>query len=318
MTGTRHYFASLAELGPGNLDRDQAVEARIAGFVNLAHTPGSEGRKNDIRAEPVVCMASHGPSSLSNSRLTALWEAQTVKLRARERELTIEERRRTPMKRILLTTALVVAGALVAFGQRGPRGGSRGGYSTNSLPTPNSEAEKQVFAVLDEAQRTGSLYLNVPVTDGRMLRLLTEALGAKNVVEIGTSTGLSGLWFSLALQKTGGRLTTFEYDAGRAATARGHFKKAGVDHLVTVVEGDAHQTISRLKEPIDVLFIDADKEGYVDYLNKLLPLVRPGGLIIAHNDDTAPDYQSRVTGNPALETLFYREGSGMAISLRKR
>ncbi len=120
---------------------------------------------------------------------------------------------------------------------------------TESLPRANSDLEKKVLAVLDEARKTGSMFQNAPVADGRMLRLLTEAGGARSVVEIGTSTGLSGLWFCLALQKTGGKLTTFEYDAGRAATARENFKKAGVDQLVTVVEGDAHQTISRLKEP---------------------------------------------------------------------
>jgi caffeoyl-CoA O-methyltransferase len=222
------------------------------------------------------------------------------------------------MKRILVVGGLILAMSIVAFTQRGPRGGFRGGYSTGSLPAANSELEKRVLAVLDEAQRAGAMFQNVPATDGRMLRLLTEAAGAKTVVEIGTSTGLSGLWLCLALQKTGGKLTTFEYDAGRAATARGHFKKAGVDQLVTIVEGDAHQTIARLKEPIDVLFIDADKEGYVDYLNKLLPLVRPGGLILAHNVAMAGDYNRLVTSNPALETLFYTEGEGLGITLKKR
>ncbi|MBZ5496924.1 MAG: class I SAM-dependent methyltransferase [Acidobacteriia bacterium] len=222
------------------------------------------------------------------------------------------------MKRILIVTGLVLALAFAAFSQRGPRGGFRGGYSTDSLPQANSELEKKVLAVLEEAQKIGAMYQNVPVTDGRMLRLLTEAAGAKNVVEIGTSTGLSGLWLCLALQKTGGRLTTFEYDAGRAATARRHFKEAGVDQIVTIVEGDAHQTIARLKEPIDVLFIDADKEGYVDYLNKLLPLLRPGGLILAHNVGMANDYDKLVTANRALETLFYMEGEGLAITLKKR
>ena len=109
-----------------------------------------------------------------------------------------------------------------------------------------------------------------------MLRLLTETTGSKRVVELGTSTGLSDLWFCLALQKTGGSLTTFEYDAGRAATARGHIKKAGVEQIVTLVEApdDLPPQAS-----IDVLFIDADKEGYVDYLDRLSPLVphgRPG------------------------------------------
>ena len=222
------------------------------------------------------------------------------------------------MKRILVATAFLLAITQAAFTQRSPRGGFRGGYPPEALPHANSELERKVLAVLEEAQKSGAMYQNVPVTDGRMLRLLTEATAAKNVVELGTSTGLSGLWLCLALQKTGGKLTTFEYDAGRAATARGYFKKAGVDQIVTVVEGDAHQTIGRLKEPIDILFIDADKEGYVDYLNKLLPLVRPGGLILAHNVGMVGEYDGLVTTNPSLETLFYNEGEGLGITLKKR
>ncbi len=222
------------------------------------------------------------------------------------------------MKRILLGIGIVVALAGMAYSQRGPRGGFRGGYATGSLPQPNSEPEKKVLGVLEEALKAGAMFQNVPITDGRMIRLLTEAAGAKNVVELGTSTGLSGLWMCLALQKTGGKLTTFEYDSSRAATARRNFKEAGVDQIVTIVEGDAHQTISRLKEPIDVLFIDADKEGYVDYLNKLLPLVRPGGLILAHNVGMADDYDRLVTANRALETLYYTQGEGMGITLKKR
>ena len=188
-------------------------------------------------------------------------------------------------------------------------------------PTPssaNTEAEKRVLAVLDEMQETGSTYLSVSEQNGRMLRLLTEAVGAQHVVEIGTSTGYSGLWFCLALQSTGGRLTTFEIDPGRAAMAREHFKEAGVEELVTVIEGNAHQQIEKLKGPIDVAFIDADKQGYVDYLRKLLPLVRPGGLILAHNIDMAPDYAKAVTTNPDLQTIFYMQGRGLAVTLKKR
>ncbi len=220
------------------------------------------------------------------------------------------------MKRRAALCSLFAA-VSTAFAQRGARGGVRGGSRAESLPLANSEPEKRLLAVLEEAQKNGSTYLNVPAADGRMLRLLAETMSARRVVELGTSTGLSGLWFALALQNTGGSLTTFEYDAGRAATARGHFKQAGVEQLVTVVEGDAHQTISRLKEPIDLLFIDADKEGYVDYLTRLAPLVRPGGLILAHNEDTVPEYLKLVTADPALETLSFREGGGMAITLKK-
>ena len=210
--------------------------------------------------------------------------------------------------RVAVALCVMLALSLAAPGQR----------SGGSPPRAGSDAEKQILSVLEDARRLGETYVNVPVSDGRMLRLLTEATGARNVVELGTSTGLSGLWFCLALQKTGGRLTTFEYDSGRAAMARTHFKKAGVDQMVSIVEGDAHQTVSRLKEPIDLLFIDADKSGYLDYLNKLLPLVRPGGLILAHNVDMAPDYRRAVTSNPALETVLYTQGAGMSITLKKR
>jgi caffeoyl-CoA O-methyltransferase len=151
-----------------------------------------------------------------------------------------------------------------------------------------------------------------------MLRLLTEAVNARHVVEIGTSTGISGMWFCMALERTGGKLSTFELDPHRAALAREHFKKAGVDGLVTLVEGDAHRNITKLKGPIDVVFIDAEKPGYVDYLNKMLPIVRPGGLILAHNIEMVPAYVKAVTTNPDLETVFYMQGNQLGITLKKR
>ena len=215
----------------------------------------------------------------------------------------------------LVFVSFWVAAALLTAQRRGPW---RRSADLESRPLAKDEAEKRVLAVIEEAERSGRLFASVPVSDGRMLRLLTEAVGARHVVEVGTSTGYSGLWFCLALQKTGGKLTTFEVDAGRAATAREHFKKAGVDQIVTLIEGDAHQTVSRVKEPVDVVFIDADKEGYVDYLDKLLPLVRPGGLILAHNVDMAADYVRRVTSDPNLETVFYMQGGGLSITLKKR
>jgi caffeoyl-CoA O-methyltransferase len=222
------------------------------------------------------------------------------------------------MKLSLLVLVVVAVVCLPAAAQR--RGGGRGPAPASEQypPLPRSESEKKILATLDAATKAGALYANVPAADGRLLRLLAETVNAKHVVEIGTSTGLSGLWFSMALEKTAGKLTTFEFDAGRAATAKKHFKEAGVYRLITVIEGDAHQTVTKLKEPIDVVFIDADKEGYVDYLNKLLPLVRPGGLILAHNTDMVPDYVKAVTANPNLETVFYMQGGGLAVTLKKR
>ena len=84
--------------------------------------------------------------------------------------------------------------------------------------------------------------------------------------------------------------------------------------------GDAHETVKNIKEPIDVLFIDADKPGYVDYLQKLLPLVRPGGLILGHNVDGSrmQDYIEAITTDANLETVFQGQGQGLSITLKKR
>jgi predicted O-methyltransferase YrrM len=203
----------------------------------------------------------------------------------------------------------------------------RGGQDTvpalEKPPLPRDDAEKKILAVLDDLdrnQRRGMM--NVPAEDGRLLRILTEAIGAKHVVELGTSNGYSGIWFCLALGKTGGKLTTCEIDARRAALARENFKKAGVDKLVTLIEGDAHVEVQKLKEPIDLVFIDADKEGYPDYLKKLQPLVRPGGLIVAHNmrrPAPSPDYLKAITTNSELETVFLNmHAAGVGLTLKKR
>ena len=204
-----------------------------------------------------------------------------------------------------------------------PSAGESGELAFESAPVPKDDTEEKILAVLqdlDQNQRRGMM--NVPEEDGRLLRLLTECIGAKNVVEIGTSNGYSGIWFSLALRTTDGKLTTYEIDARRASLARENFKRAGVDEYVTLVEGDAHEEIKKLTEPIDLLFLDADKEGYINYLDKLLPLVRPGGLIVAHNMNVRqahPPFVKAITTNPGLETLFvHMDHAGVAISMKKR
>lgn len=189
--------------------------------------------------------------------------------------------------------------------------------SARELPPARSEAEKRILSVIDQARHQGEVYLEVPVPDGRLLRVMAESVQAKRAVEVGTSTGYSGLWLSLALQATGGKLTTFEIDAGRAAQARRHFQQAGVDSLITIVQGDAHANVKKVQGPLDLVFIDADKSGYVDYLKTLLPLIRPGGVILAHNIDMVPDYVRWVTTDPQLETIFSTEGGGMGITIKK-
>lgn len=187
-------------------------------------------------------------------------------------------------------------------------------------PLPKDEAEKRILQVLEQLSRNRGM--GVPREDGRLLRMLVENAGAKHVVELGTFRGYSGIWICLGLRTTAGKLTTFEIDEENARTARANFKRAGVDTLVTVIVGDAHKEVAHVKEPVDLVFIDADKEGYLDYLNKLLPVVRAGGLIVAHNIDPGradPAFLEAITTYPELDTIFVTTGSGgISLSMKKR
>ena len=197
-----------------------------------------------------------------------------------------------------------------------------GGTSEHGRPPlAKSDEEKRILAVLDRMSK-GRWYLNVTTREGRLLRQLTEAVGAKRVVEIGTSSGYSTIWLALALRSSGGRVFTHEIDPEKVKMARENFKNAGVDDLITVIEGDAHETVKQHKEPIDVVFLDAEKKGYLDYLNKLLPLVRRGGLILAHDMNRPrpdPRYIQAITTDPNLESSFVlMESFGIAVTLKKR
>jgi predicted O-methyltransferase YrrM len=197
----------------------------------------------------------------------------------------------------------------------------RHGIAAEGSPEPGSADERRALDVMEDVYRNHR-YLSVPREDGRLLRILAESAGAQSVVELGTSTGYSGLWLLLALSKTGGRLVTYEIDAGRHAMARGNFERAGFGRLATLVLGDAHEEVTKLEDPVDLVFIDADKKGYPDYLRKLLPLVRPGGLIVAHNMASPlpdPDYIRAVTTDPALDTVFVNmDSAGVGITLKKK
>ncbi|MBN2137508.1 MAG: class I SAM-dependent methyltransferase [Sedimentisphaerales bacterium] len=218
-------------------------------------------------------------------------------------------------KSLRLTACAAVGVALLAAASCAVR-------PTTIEPSDAMKAETRILGVLEDMYRQEYGMWNVTREDGRLLRILAETSGAKHIVEIGTSDGCSALWFCLALQTTAGRLITHEIDDYRASLARENFQRAGVDHLVTIVEGDAHKTVTNIKGKIDILFLHADKTGNLDYLNKLLPLVRPGGLIIAHsttaNSQDMKDYLDAVTTDPNLVTTFLREtDKGIGLTLKK-
>ena len=146
--------------------------------------------------------------------------------------------------------------------------------------------------------------------------------GAKRVVEIGTSSGYSTIWLALGARASGGKVFTHEIDPEKVKLAGENFRKAGVDQVITIIQGDAHETIKQHQEPIDVVFFDAEKKGYLDYLEKLLPLVRPGGLILGHDMHRPmpdPRYLEAITTNPDLDTSFIMmESYGISLTLKKR
>jgi predicted O-methyltransferase YrrM len=210
----------------------------------------------------------------------------------------------------------LAAGAVAPPAAMAQRGGRA---PTTPPPLARDDFESNVLKVLDDVDRN-QRYLNIDRDDGRLLRIHAEASGARNAVEIGTSTGYSALWIGLALRATGGRLTTYEIDPGRAGAARANFHRAGLGDRIDVVLGDAHIEIKKQQGPVDFVFIDADKDGYPLYLHALLPLMRPGGLIVADNmirPAPNPAFVRAITTDPTLETVFLPTMTGMALTLKK-
>lgn len=144
----------------------------------------------------------------------------------------------------------------------------------------------------------------------------------KRAVEIGTSSGYSTVWLALGVRASGGNVFTHEIDPEKVKLASENSRKAGVDELVAIIEGNAHETIKRHKEPIDVLFLDAEKKGYVDHIEKLLALVRSGGVILGHDMHRPmpdPRYIEAITTNPDLDTSFIMmESLGISMTVKKR
>jgi predicted O-methyltransferase YrrM len=182
--------------------------------------------------------------------------------------------------------------------------------------------DQKVRAVLDARRGTWD-DLNVPEVDGRTLYDLIVERRFTRAVEIGTSTGHSGLWIAWALAKTGGRLTTIEIDERRHREALATFREAGLDRYVDARLGDAHEIVPRLDGPIDFVFSDADKDWYTNYFTALWPKMAPGGCFTAHNVTMRGsgireflDHLKTVTDGETR--IDERSSAGISITCKKR
>ena len=139
---------------------------------------------------------------------------------------------------------------------------------------------------LRRSREAGLPEIQISPSEGMLLRLLAEIAGAKRILEIGTLGGYSTIHLARALPK-GGSLLSLELDERHAEVARENIREAGFGEMVEVRVGDARDLLARMVEDdvetFDLVFIDADKESYPEYLEWALRLSRPGSLILAHN-----------------------------------
>jgi caffeoyl-CoA O-methyltransferase len=164
--------------------------------------------------------------------------------------------------------------------------------------------------------------LNVPTTDGQILFDLIVKNNLKSALEIGTSTGHSGIWIAWALSKTGGKLITVEINETRHKRALENFKEAGLTDYIDARLADAHKLVPELKGPFDFVFSDADKDWYKNYFIAVDPKLLPGGLYVSHNvysrdksgSGIMADYVKYLFSLPNYSTTFDDSGSGVAIS----
>lgn len=146
----------------------------------------------------------------------------------------------------------------------------------------NTELDNRVRNFLADHSRRW-YDMNVPTVDGQLLYDIIVKNNYKSALEIGTSTGHSGIWIAWALSKTGGKLTTIEIDEDRHNTALQNFRQAGLSDYIDARLGNAHQMVKELKGPFDFVFSDADKEWYKNYFIDIDPELVVGGCFTAHN-----------------------------------
>jgi caffeoyl-CoA O-methyltransferase len=166
--------------------------------------------------------------------------------------------------------------------------------------------------------------MNIPAADGQLLYNLIIKGNYKRALEIGTSTGHSGIWIAWALSKTGGKLITIDIDKGRHNIAVENFKKAGLSEYIDARLADAHTLVKELKGPFDFVFSDADKDWYKNYFIDVDPKLVVGGCFTAHNIsppgrgyDGQKVFLDYVMSLKNYETTVNTSGGGVSISYKR-
>ena len=199
----------------------------------------------------------------------------------------------------------------------------------------NRLADSVLREIADDGARQ-----DLPLVDaevGALLRVLAVSIGASRVLEIGTAIGYSGIWLAGALP-AGGMLLTMEMNQDRARTARANFSRAGLADRTNVIVGDAHTMLAKVSGPFDLIFQDGDKGLYVPMLDRLVDILRPGGLLVTDNvlwdgevvpgfvtepkrepKDTRAiaEYNERLNAHPRLMTASVPLRDGVAISVKR-
>ncbi len=164
--------------------------------------------------------------------------------------------------------------------------------------------------------------MNVPISDAKLLYDLIIKGNYKSALEIGTSTGYSGIYIAWALSKTGGKLITIDIDEERHNIALENFKKAGLSEYIDARLSDAHSLVKELKGPFDFVFSDADKNWYTNYFNDVDPKLKVGGCFTTHNISETRrmgegEYLKYVRSMKNYESTLNTEGAGLLISYKR-
>lgn len=193
-----------------------------------------------------------------------------------------------------------------------------------AAPQPPSGAlTPQIEAVLKGIKAADKGQLAVSEEDGRFLRVLVAAGGAKSILEIGAASGYSAIWLGLGARETGGRVVAIEYDAQRSAEATANVRRAGLADVVRVVHGDAFAEIPKLPGAFDFVFLDAWKPDYKKFFDVVFPRLTPGGVFTAHNvvnkrREMEPFLRTIHSHASLFTTIVSPSGEGMSVSYRIR